>query len=76
MDSASNSTSEPPFPVRGIPGGYRDPWSDDDTDRVRQDVADADAHTADVAAEWKAEQQRARQRRERQRQATQTVTPT
>jgi hypothetical protein len=22
---------EPEFPVRGVPGGWRDPWEDDDT---------------------------------------------
>jgi hypothetical protein len=67
---AKSSKSEPPFPVRGTPGGNRDPWSDDDTDDVRQDVVDADAHTADVAATWHREQRRERERREERTRTT------
>jgi hypothetical protein len=70
MASASTSKSELPFPVRGTPGGYRDPWSDDDTDSVRQDVVDADAHTADVAATWHREQRREREQREERKRKT------
>jgi hypothetical protein len=71
---ARNSKSTPLFPVRGIPGGYRDPWSDDDTDTVRQGVVGSDAHTADVAARWQRERSERERREERKRKAGQAIT--
>ncbi len=47
-----------PFPVRGMPGGWRDDWEEDDVATVGAELAAFNAATAVVAAEWNAEQRR------------------
>jgi len=54
-----------PFPARG--SQCRDWWSDDETERIRQQIADADARTAAIAAAWQREERRERKRRDRER---------
>ena len=44
------------FPVRGVPGGWRDPWDQaDDDDAIRRRNAAFDAVVQRVGAIWQAE---------------------
>ena len=54
------STADPAaFPRRGVAGGWRDPWGDDDTAAVRAAILAAEraclARSAALGAAWRAE---------------------
>jgi hypothetical protein len=60
-----------PFPVRGVPGGWRDPWDDPDKPpALHEQITAFDAQTAAIAAAWRSERRRA-SRRQRRRNGSQ-----
>ncbi len=55
----ANHANRVPFPVRGVPGGWRDPWDDDDTAMVRARAEDAERRFARdaerIGRQWREE---------------------
>ena len=51
----ANHASASPFPVRGVPGGWRDQWDDDDRElaMIRRRLASFDAKTRRPARSWR-----------------------
>jgi hypothetical protein len=66
--------NDPPVhpPVRG--SRCRDWWSDDETESIRQQIADADERTAAIAAAWQREDRRGLRKRAVKRKAAQGIT--
>jgi hypothetical protein len=59
-----NAKRETTFPIRGVPGGWRDPWDIDDSAELRAmgEAAERDleARVATIAPAWQREVERER----------------